>query len=25
MKEVNPILTSMGLKVPDPLKGRRYV
>jgi ring-1,2-phenylacetyl-CoA epoxidase subunit PaaA len=25
MKEVNPILVSMGLKVPDPLKGRRYM
>jgi 1,2-phenylacetyl-CoA epoxidase catalytic subunit len=25
MKEVNPILEKMGLKVPDPLKGRRYM
>jgi 1,2-phenylacetyl-CoA epoxidase catalytic subunit len=25
MKEVNPILKNMGLKVPDSLKGRRYV
>jgi 1,2-phenylacetyl-CoA epoxidase catalytic subunit len=24
MNEVNPILVNMGLKVPDPLKGRRY-
>ena len=24
IKEVDPILLSMGLKVPDPLKGRRY-
>ena len=23
--EVNPILVSMGLKIPDPLKGRRYL
>lgn len=25
MKEVDPILKKMGLKVPDPLKGRRYI
>jgi ring-1,2-phenylacetyl-CoA epoxidase subunit PaaA len=25
MKEVNRILINMGLKVPDPLKGRRYI
>jgi 1,2-phenylacetyl-CoA epoxidase catalytic subunit len=25
IKEVDPILLSMGLKVPDPLKGRRYI
>jgi ring-1,2-phenylacetyl-CoA epoxidase subunit PaaA len=25
IKEVNPILESMGLKIPDPLKGRRYI
>jgi 1,2-phenylacetyl-CoA epoxidase catalytic subunit len=25
MNEVAPILTQMGLKVPDPSKGRRYM
>ena len=25
IKEVNPILVNMGLKIPDPLKGRRYL
>jgi ring-1,2-phenylacetyl-CoA epoxidase subunit PaaA len=25
INEVNPILVSMGLKIPDPLKGRRYL
>jgi 1,2-phenylacetyl-CoA epoxidase catalytic subunit len=25
MNEVGPILTQMGLKIPDPLKGRRYL
>ena len=25
INEVNPILLSMGLAVPDPLKGRRYM
>jgi ring-1,2-phenylacetyl-CoA epoxidase subunit PaaA len=25
MKEVSPILVNMGLKVPDPFKGRRYM
>jgi ring-1,2-phenylacetyl-CoA epoxidase subunit PaaA len=25
IKEVNPILTQMGLKIPDPVKGRRYI
>ena len=25
MNEVGPILTQMGLKVPDPNKGRRYM
>jgi 1,2-phenylacetyl-CoA epoxidase catalytic subunit len=25
INEVNPILEKMGLKVPDPLKGRRYL
>ena len=25
MNEVNPILLSMGLEIPDPLKGRRYI
>jgi ring-1,2-phenylacetyl-CoA epoxidase subunit PaaA len=25
MREVNPILTDMGLKIPDPSKGRRYI
>jgi len=25
IKEVNPILQKMGLRIPDPLKGRRYM
>jgi 1,2-phenylacetyl-CoA epoxidase catalytic subunit len=25
IKEVNPILVEMGLKAPDPLKGRHYL
>ena len=25
MKEVNPILEKIGLRIPDPLKGRRYM
>jgi ring-1,2-phenylacetyl-CoA epoxidase subunit PaaA len=25
IREVNPILLSLGLKIPDPLEGRRYI
>ena len=25
IREVNPILLSLGLKIPDPLDGRRYI
>jgi 1,2-phenylacetyl-CoA epoxidase catalytic subunit len=25
IKEVNPLIASMGLRVPDPLKGRMYL